>query len=133
MKLGAHISISKGLLAVADKAKVMGANCVQIFASPPRNWNPSKFTQADFEEFGRYLQKLTLVPNFLHGIYLVNLHTQNPDQRSKAIESVVSYLKIADWMGAEGVVIHSHRPDPVFVGAVDEIIGKAQTKALLII
>lgn len=124
MLLGAHITISKGLIATAEKAQAMGANCVQLFVSPPRNWNRPKWNEGQLLELKNKLNELKIGPIFLHGIYLVNLHTENHEMRQKAIESVVSYQKIADTIGAIGTIIHSHHPNSVFKSAIAEILEK---------
>lgn len=127
MKLGAHITTSQGLIATAEKANAIGANCIQLFVSPPRNWNPSRWTDQQLLEFKSQLAKLKISPIFLHGIYLVNLHTENAETRQKAIGSVVSYQKIADTIGAVGTIIHSHHPNNTFKSAITEILNKTET------
>lgn len=126
MLLGAHVTTSKGLLATAEKAKTMGANCLQLFVSPPRNWHPPKWIEEQLLEFKNKLDELKIGPIFLHGIYLVNLHTESHETRQKAVESVISYQKIADTIGAIGTIIHSHHPNNTFRSAVAEILDKTE-------
>lgn len=127
MLLGAHITTSKGLIATAEKAQAMGANCLQLFVSPPRNWNPPKWTKEQLLEFKKKLDELKIGPTFLHGIYLVNLHSENQVTRQKAIESAVVYQKIAATIGATGTIIHSHHPNSVFKSAIEEILERTQS------
>jgi deoxyribonuclease-4 len=133
MKLGAHVTISKGLIAIAEKAKKIGADCLQIFASPPRNWNPPKWSREEYEQLKEKLDSFDIKPRFLHSIYLVNLHTEKSKTLQKAIDSVVAYQNVAETIGALGTIIHSHRPNATFKLAIDEILARSPATALLII
>lgn len=133
MIIGAHKSIGKGLDGLIEAEKAIGANCVQLFVSPPRNWNPPKFSVEDLKKFGDNLKQNNLGPNFLHGIYLVNLGAENSEVRNKGIASVIGYLEAARAMQAQGVIIHSHKPDQNFISAIDEILDETSVGPLLII
>ncbi len=133
MKIGAHLSISKGLAGLINRAQEIDANCVQLFVSPPRNWNPSKFSDNELINFGESLAKHNLGPNFLHSVYLVNLGTTNPEVREKAINSIVEYLHCAKLMQAQGVVVHTHKPDEIFISAIDKVLARAPIGPLFLV
>lgn len=133
MLLGAHVTTSKGLVGAVEKAQAMGASCLQLFVSPPRNWNPPKWSREELVVLKHKSDKTNIKPIFLHGIYLVNLHTENSETLQKAINSVVAYQTIAEIIGAVGTIIHSHRPNAAFKLAIDEIIARSPATPLLLI
>lgn len=111
MKLGLHISTAGNLAGTPARAKAMGAETIQIFASNPRGWKPTVYSA----EQGRALQAAAkdaaIDPVWLHMIYLVSYGTENEEQRQKSIEAMSAMLATADTLGAKGVVTHmgSHK------------------------
>lgn len=107
MKIGAHVSISKGLTAALDKVHDMGANCLQIFASPPRSFTPSHLSDQDCSAFKNKSQELDIGPNFIHATYLINLGSEKDQSRQLSVDSLKNDLMIADKIGAEGSIVHT--------------------------
>ena len=110
-KVGAHVSAAVSLETSFEKAKNIGAQCTQIFISPPRKWG---FTENGKEEILRYKDiksKTGIRKNFIHGTYLINLGTPNPEHFEKSIEWLKYALSYADKLGIEGVIFHlgSHK------------------------
>src|SRR5687768_12893835 len=99
MKFGAHISGAGSLPGVVEKANSLGAQCIQLFASPPSNWNKPRYLEPEMTEFKTLTSQAKLGPNFFHAIYLLNLGSDNPDLLAKSISSLTGYLTIAPQMG----------------------------------
>ncbi len=72
-RIGAHVSIAKGLVAALDKAHVIGANCLQIFSSPPQSFTPAKFNEEECNDFKKKSKEFDIEPVFIHACYLINL------------------------------------------------------------
>lgn len=107
MKFGAHISGGGSLVGVIEKAKRLQVDCLQMFASPPSNWNKSKYTPEQMAEFKQLLADNKIGPNFFHAIYLLNLGSDNDELWEKSINSLIHYLTIAPQMGIQGAIFHT--------------------------
>lgn len=139
--IGAHVGVSKGLVAAAEKAAAIGANCMQLFASPPRSFAPSKFNVEDCLAFTKQTKSLGIDPVFIHATYLINLGSENPRLLESSIACLVDDLNIAGKINAVGSIVHtgSHKGKglvvvlPTVAGAVESVLKQtpAQTKLLL--
>jgi len=108
MRLGAHLSIENGYIGALEKAKTIGANCLQIFSTSPRGWKADypKFAKQYLEEFGSTQTKLDIAPVYFHASYLINLADANQiGFLSK--KRLVKELLIADLFGIRGTIIHT--------------------------
>jgi deoxyribonuclease-4 len=107
MRFGAHISGGGSLVGTIEKAKRLEVDCLQLFATPPSNWNKSKYNDEQMAEFKRLAEENTIGPNFFHAIYLLNLGSDNPELLEKSIDSLTHYLTIAAKMGVVGTIFHT--------------------------
>lgn len=106
-KIGAHVSAAVSLELSFERAKEIGAECTQIFISPPQQWRQTPHGQ---EEIGEYLKKQkdsNIGPNFIHGTYLINLGTQDQTHLQKSIDWLIYALNIAGELGITGVIFHT--------------------------
>ena len=108
MKLGAHLSIAGGIFQAVESAKEIGANTLQIFSSPPRNWKKPKAERLEIEKFRNLVERYNISPVFIHAKYLVNLGSDNRDIQEKSIKSLIADLSLAYKIGALGVIFHPH-------------------------
>jgi deoxyribonuclease-4 len=108
--LGAQISTAGGLLPVPDRARAIGAEVVQIFASNPRMWRLRASSEEELAGLVAGLRSYKL-PLFLHTIYLINLATPDGELRSRSVEALARDLVLGAQLKAAGVVTHlgSHR------------------------
>lgn len=131
-RIGAHVSVGKGLLSALDQANAMKANCLQIFASPPRSFVGSKFKDSDCSEFKAKLKKLAIQPIFIHATYLINLASDKQSLLQSSINSLIDDLYIASKIGALGSIVHigSHKGKglidvlPVITAAISQVLIK---------
>jgi len=107
MKIGAHVSAAGGLSKAIDRACAIGAECVQIFASGPQSWAFKPVSEDQVISFREKASGTGIGPNFLHGIYLVNLGSPKPDNLSRSRSALINYLNVASQIGAQGVIFHS--------------------------
>ena len=134
-RIGAHVSIAKGMTAALNKAQSMGANCVQIFSSSPRSFGTPNKSDAECTQFKTEAQKRDIGPNFIHATYLINLASPNKDLRQKSIISLITDLRFAEKIGSRGSIVHtgSHQGAgfetvvPVVVAAIKEILSNSPT------
>jgi deoxyribonuclease-4 len=111
MKLGVHISTSGDLIGTPARAAAMGAETIQIFASNPRGWRPTKYTAKQAQAFRAAAAAAGIDPVWFHMIYLVSFGTPDEEQREKSILATQQTLAAADLLGAKGVITHmgSHK------------------------
>jgi len=87
MPIGAHVSTSGGLPSAVKRAIDLGAECVQIFLSPPQRWDSPRHTDEQVEEFARQMRAARIGPNFAHARYLINLASQDARIRGRSIDA----------------------------------------------
>ncbi len=141
MKIGAHVSASGGVDKAIGRAQEIGAEAVQIFSGAPQAWRRKEYKPDEVQAYAARVEETGISPTFLHGVYLVNLATGNPENLAKSREALVHDMKVCHLLGAKGVIFHigSHRGrgyDEVFgqvVESVRWIIAATPEEAWLIL
>lgn len=133
MRIGAHVSAAGGIDKAIDRAQEIGAECIQLFGSGPQGWAYKPHPQANVEAFKRKAKATNIGPNFLHGVYLVNLAAERPDHLERSMTSLVNYMTLAHQLGISGVIFHvgSHKGagyEQVFRQVVDAL-GKVLARS----
>ena len=126
MRVGAHVSAAGGLDKAIDRAQEMGAETIQIFCSSPQGWAFKPIPEEQARAFREKAKAAAIGPSFLHGIYLVNIGSQIPENLHKGVESLINYLHVAHDIGAAGAIFHagSHKGvgfDGIFRQAVESL------------
>ncbi len=106
IRIGAHVSASGGLNNAIVNAQKIGANCLQIFSSAPQQWQGSRRTEAEKFMFREAVRSANLLPVFIHGSYLMNFASDNPQTLQKSIDCLIADLQFAGDTGAQGVIFH---------------------------
>lgn len=125
-KVGAHVSAAQSIDLSFDRASAMGAECTQIFISPPQRWDQTSHGDEKIKLFKTKAGESGIFPIFIHGTYLINLGTQNKEHLQKSIDWLIYALKVAGELGVEGVIFHlgSHKGvgfDQVLSQVVDSL------------
>ena len=128
MKIGAHVSASGGVDKAIGRAQEIGAEAVQIFSGAPQAWRRKEYKPDEVQAYAARVEETGISPTFLHGVYLVNLATGNPENLAKSREALVHDMKVCHLLGATGVIFHigSHRGrgyDEVFGQVVESVRG----------
>ena len=97
MDIGAHL----GRYNVKEVAQGHGMTAAQIFLGSPKRWAAPKLSQKEIV----YLKSF-LGPLFIHGSYLLNPASPNPEVREKTIKALQEQLDNAALVGAQGLVVH---------------------------
>lgn len=105
MKIGCHISISKGLEQAVRTALELGAESFQVFTKNPRGLKPKKIDYPDAEK-GVGLMKQHDITLVCHTPYITNLSTPKADLQEVTVRSILEDLHIAEAYGAVGAVVH---------------------------
>ncbi|MEE9198545.1 MAG: deoxyribonuclease IV [Dehalococcoidia bacterium] len=141
MKIGAHVSTAGGLDNAIPNATEIGAETIQIFGSPPQRWGYRPHPEERIEAFNQRAEDAGISPVFLHGVYLINLGTENEANLAKATESLISHMRLASQIRAAGVIFHmgSHkgrgfdRVLPQVVSAMSSVLESTPEDTWLII
>jgi apurinic endonuclease APN1 len=106
MRIGGHVSAAGGLSQAIPRAVSIGANAIQIFGSSPRQWRTYAHAPEEVAAFRKGMEEHDIAPAFLHAPYLINLAAPSAEIRQKSRELLGASLKIADMVGAKGVIFH---------------------------
>lgn len=105
-RIGVHTSISGGLHLSIERAKRLGCNTVQIFSHNPRSWSLRGILEEEIREFKRLRFLYDISPLYIHTSYLINLASCKRDVAEKSIRLLVKEMELADFLGADYVVLH---------------------------
>jgi deoxyribonuclease-4 len=101
--IGAHISTKGGLHTVFERASLINASAIALFAKNSNQWKGKTLTDDDIALFAG---KRTIAPVLTHASYLINLATTNPEFHRKSIEAMIDELDRAERLGIHAVVLH---------------------------
>jgi deoxyribonuclease-4 len=141
MKVGAHVGASGGLITAFERAQAIGAETIQIFGAPPQTWRRRIIRPEECEAFRAGMAETGIEPVFLHGVYLINLATEKPEQLDKSTEALAGDVKLASAIGAKGVIFHvgSHKGAgfekvlPQIAGALKKVLDDTPHDAWIIL
>ncbi|MCL4367072.1 deoxyribonuclease IV [Patescibacteria group bacterium] len=126
-KIGAHVSSAGGLEKSFDKALEIGAECTQIFISPPQQWLEKTHPQEEIDRYTKKAAETQIGPNFIHATYLTNLASANPDFVRKAISWLVYSQKTAEKLRIAGTIFHiGSAKEKTTQEAVQQVISNIQ-------
>jgi deoxyribonuclease IV len=117
-RLGAHLPLAPGMLKALDRAEVIGASAIQIFADNPTAWRRRSEPSPQLEAFRSRAYELDIRPVSIHASYLVNLPGPDAATYERSVDMLVAELDGAPAFGARYVNVHigSHRGTGVEVG-----------------
>lgn len=123
MRIGAHVSTAGGTHTSIDRALALGAEAIQVFSGAPQAWKRKNYKAEEVAEFKKRSVEEDIQPAFIHGLYLMNFASQNPDQLTKSYDALVAEMHAASLIGAKGVIFHlgSHR-GAGYEACVDQVI-----------
>lgn len=127
MIIGAHISSSGNLLNIFAKAKILGIDCIQCFASPPTNWSFKDISDETATEFTKTKNEYKISPIFFHGIYLMNFASTNPYLIEQSQKSLINYLNLSVKLKINGVIFHlGSTKDKTFQDRFNDLLANLQ-------
>jgi deoxyribonuclease-4 len=140
MKFGAHLSIVGGYDKALERARSIGANCLQIFSSPPRGWKFPYVSDEQINLFKQTKKQLVIEPVYFHASYLINLADQKLIGQN-SVKFLIKELNLADKLGIKGSIVHlgSFKGEKTqekynqLLKNIEEILKNTQQKTLFII
>jgi len=107
MRLGTHVSSSKSLDMIFERAKEVNAETVQFFVRSPRMWAWKIRSDNEKSEFLRKKDIYDIKPLVVHASYLFNLASADRELWQKSVNGVVEELLLCEELGIEYYVIHA--------------------------
>jgi deoxyribonuclease-4 len=105
VRIGAHVSSAGGPHLVFERARAIGAEAVQLFISAPQQWKLPALTDEQVDLFQRQREAAGM-PAFFHGVYLINLGSQDEALLARSVASLKAYRHYAGRMGVVGTIFH---------------------------
>jgi len=111
MKIGAHVKTAGGVDKAIDRARDIGAETIQIFSGAPQAWRRKHYSTEEVQAYKLRAAETGIGPAFVHGVYLVNLATPNPENLAKGVDALIHDMNACHLLGCLGVIFHigSHR------------------------
>ncbi len=140
LKMGCHLSISKGFYEMGKEAVSINANTIQFFTRNPRGGAAKEIDEEDVKKF-KELAKQNKIENLLaHAPYTLNAAAAKPELRKFAKETMIDDLKRMEYFPGNMYNFHpgSHVGQGVEVGTeyiiemLNEIIKPEQTTKVLL-
>ncbi len=140
LKIGCHLSISKGFYEMGKEAVSINANTIQFFTRNPRGGAAKEIDEEDVKKFEE-LAKQNKIENLLaHAPYTLNAAAAKPELRKFAKETMIDDLKRMEYFPGNMYNFHpgSHVGQGVEIGTeyiiemLNEIIKPEQTTKVLL-
>lgn len=106
MRIGAHVHVSGGYPAAVDYACSVGAECMQLFAKSPRQWNARPVDPGMARLFRARLEERGMGPVLVHTSYLINLGSADDALWERSWRALADEITRAGVLGASHVVTH---------------------------
>ncbi len=104
--LGGHVSAAGGFDKALERGEAIGAEVVQVFVSSPRSWAVPTPTSEALHKYTEKRKTSSIQRVYVHGTYLANLGTSNPELLEKSKQSLLSEFRVANLIGATAFIFH---------------------------
>ncbi len=99
MRIGCHLSSSKGYLEMGKTAKAIGANTFQFFTRNPRGGSVKPFDEADAAAFVRFAEDNDIKSILAHAPYTMNACSADAGLREFAYEMMTDDIGRLEYFG----------------------------------
>jgi len=101
-----HLSVGKGIDAVPEFARRVGADTYQVFVDSPSSWSYSEWDPGKTARFRERRVELGQGPVVVHTGYLINLGGPKADVYAKSLAALAAEFAKATTIGADYLVLH---------------------------
>jgi deoxyribonuclease-4 len=105
-RIGAHLSVAKGLILAGKEMMTKGGNALQIFSGSPRGWARKPIEQEKVDAYKAFCKEHDFGPTVIHALYLVNLTADRNELVENSMKAISYDLTYASQLSAVGVVVH---------------------------
>ncbi len=92
LKIGCHLSVSKGFLNMGQEASKIGANCFQFFTRNPRGGKAKDWDEKDIKSYMEYAESHNFAEILAHAPYTLNPCAKDENLRKFAYETMLDDL-----------------------------------------
>lgn len=140
IKIGCHLSVSKGYYAMGKEALNIGADTFQFFTRNPRGSKAKAIDPADVEKLCELAREHSFGPLLGHAPYTLNPASQNEKTREFAFETMEDDLKRMEYLPGNLYNFHpgSHVGQGIETGiariteVLNQILTSGQTTTVLL-
>lgn len=140
LKIGCHLSISKGLLSAAETAKSINANTFQYFTRNPRGGKAKDLDMEEIKRLQEFMKENDFAPLFAHAAYTMNLASKSEKTRDFAKMILKDDLDRIKTIGNTYYVFHPgshvgqgvHKGIELIVEALNEAIDEDNDRTILL-
>ncbi|MCH5341278.1 MAG: deoxyribonuclease IV [Acetatifactor sp.] len=119
LRIGCHLSSSKGFLAMARTAEEIGATTFQFFTRNPRGGTAKTWEPEDVKAMLEYFQQAGIAKPLAHAPYTLNACAKDENVRNFALETMTDDLKRLEMI--PGVMYNFHPGSHVGQGSEEGI------------
>lgn len=119
LRIGCHLSSSKGFLAMAKTAESIGATTFQFFTRNPRGGAAKEWQEADVRAMLDYFKQAGIAMPLAHAPYTLNACAKEERTREFALETIADDLKKLEMI--PGAMYNFHPGSHVGQGAEEGI------------
>ena len=125
VRIGGHLSIARGMTALAREAVATGCECAQMFTRSPRGGPPKPLEPQDIAAMHSVLEGAGIGPLVVHCPYYVNPATAQAGLGELASRIIHEDRQRAAALGAEFLVVHAgHRKTAPQEAAVEAVVER---------
>ena len=140
LRIGCHLSSSKGYVSMAKDAAYINANTFQFFSRNPRGGNAKEINPSDVEQFLERAKEQDIVPILAHAPYTLNACSADPNLRDFAKRTMADDLQRMEHIPGNLYNFHpgSHVKQGIDTGIeyiaemLNEILKPEQTTTVLL-
>lgn len=140
LKIGCHLSSSKGYLSMGKEAEKIGAGTFQFFTRNPRGGSAKDIRQEDVDEFLKFAEEKEIAPFLAHAPYTLNGCSADEHTREFARNTMADDLRRMEYTPGNLYNFHpgSHVKQGVEIGIsyisdmLNEVITPEQTTTVLL-
>ncbi|AKI98067.1 deoxyribonuclease IV [Kosmotoga pacifica] len=143
VKIGAHMSTSKGYHRVPFETLEIGGNTFQIFPHSPSMWKAKLPEEKKVELLKEAMANTGLNPGdvLVHSGYLINLASPKKEVREKSIELLKQEVRIVEMLGLKYLNFHpgSHLGTGLDTGidriasGIDEVLSTVENSEIILL
>lgn len=105
-KLGAHVSIAKGVDKAFDRAEEINCEAMQIFTKNNNQWKARELKEPEVNRYHQRQAETSIGPVITHASYLLNLGTPDNSLWEKSMAALVIELKRCEMLKIPYLVLH---------------------------
>ncbi len=107
-RVGAHVSIAKGVENAPLRAYEIGAKAFAMFVRNQRQWHSKPFNKSNIELFDKYCEKYGFDKKYIlpHASYLINLGSFDREKLNKSKDAFVEEINRCAQLGLRYINVH---------------------------